>query len=102
MSGLPMQPCAELRQALEDGAQLVDVRTPREYAGGALPGAINLPVQYVTAAHRHLDPQRPVFVYCHSGQRSEMARMILATQGFADVQNLGSYGDYHPCWSAHC
>ncbi|MGB5258986.1 MAG: rhodanese-like domain-containing protein [Gammaproteobacteria bacterium] len=97
-----MQPCTELRQALDNGAQLVDVRTPQEYASGALPGAINLPVQYVAGAHRHLDPQRPVLVYCRSGQRSEMARMILASLGFADVLNLGSYGDYHPCWSAHC
>ncbi len=102
MSGTAMPACDELRQAVEDGAQLVDVRTPREYASGALPGAINLPVQYVAGAHTHLDPQRPVFVYCRSGSRSEMARMILTSLGFADVLNLGSYGDYRPCWSGHC
>ena len=99
MNDQTMQPCAGLRQALEDGAQLVDVRTPREFASGALPGAINLPVQYVAGAHVHLDPERPVIVYCRSGSRSEMARMILASLGFADVFNLGSYGDYRACWA---
>ena len=99
MKAAVMQPCDGLRQALEDGAQLVDVRTPREYASGALPGAINLPVQYVAVAHEHLDPERPVIVYCRSGSRSEMARMILASMGFAEVLNLGSYGDYRTCWA---
>jgi rhodanese-related sulfurtransferase len=99
MSALAMQPCDGLRQALEDGAQLVDVRTPQEYASGALPGAINLPVQYVAVAHENLDPERPVIVYCRSGSRSEMARMILASLGFAEVFNLGSYGDYRTCWA---
>mgnify|MGYP001551763332 FL=1 len=94
--------CNGLREALEQGAQLVDVRSPQEYASGALPGAINLPVQYVTGAHSHLDPERPVFVYCRSGSRSEMARMIFASIGFADVLNIGSYSDYVPCWSGHC
>ena len=99
MSALAMQPCDGLRQALEEGAQLVDVRTPQEYASGALPGAINLPVQYVAGAHEHLDAERPVIVYCRSGSRSEMARMILASMGFAEVFNLGSYGDYRTCWA---
>lgn len=99
MTGVSKRPCARLREALESGAQLVDVRTPQEYAGGALPGAINLPVQYVPAATRHLDPERPVIVYCRSGQRSEMARMILASMGFASVLNIGGYSDYHLCWA---
>jgi rhodanese-related sulfurtransferase len=97
MSGMKMQPCDGLRQALEDGAQLVDVRTPQEYATGALPGAINLPVQRVAGARGMLDPERPVIVYCRSGQRSEMARMILASMGFPDVFNIGGYADYRQC-----
>ena len=94
---MSMQHCDGLRQALEDGAQLVDVRTPQEYASGALPGAINMPVQQVAGAHGMLDPERPVIVYCRSGQRSEMARMILASMGFMNVFNIGGYTDYRQC-----
>lgn len=97
MSDMTMQPCDGLRQALEDGAQLVDVRTPQEYASGALPGAINMPVQQVAGARGKLDPERPVIVYCRSGQRSEMARMILASMGFPNVFNIGGYTDYSHC-----
>ena len=97
MSGRTIQPCDGLRQAMEDGAQLVDVRTPQEFAGGALPGAINMPVQQVAAARGVLDPERPVIVYCRSGQRSEMARMILASMGFPNVFNIGGYANYSHC-----
>ncbi|RLA03336.1 MAG: hypothetical protein DRQ45_03115, partial [Gammaproteobacteria bacterium] len=37
--------CEEARQLVADGAHLVDVRTPREYARDALPGAVNVPLQ---------------------------------------------------------
>jgi rhodanese-related sulfurtransferase len=93
--------CARIRQALESGAQLVDVRTPQEYACGALPGAVNLPLQWVAGAHEHLDQERPVIVYCRSGQRSEMARMILASIGFSNVWNIGGYGEHQPCLAAN-
>ena len=89
--------CTRIRQALECGAQLVDVRTPQEFACGALTGAVNLPLQWVAGAHQYLDRERPVIVYCRSGQRSEMARMILASIGFADVWNIGGYGEHQPC-----
>ena len=97
----PTISCSKARLMIRQGAQLVDVRTPQEYACGALPGAVNLPLQWVAGAHEHLDQERPVIVYCRSGQRSEMARMILASIGFSNVWNIGGYGEHQPCLAAN-
>lgn len=70
--------------------QLIDVRTPKEYAEGYLPGAIlidikdaNFETQILT-----LDKSRPVFVYCRSGKRSLQAAGIFEKQQFKTVYNL--------------
>jgi rhodanese-related sulfurtransferase len=55
----------EVRRLVEDGAQLVDVLPPNEYAEDHLPGALNLPLRRIeTDARDALDPARPVVVYC--------------------------------------
>jgi len=56
----------EVKQLLEQGAQLVDVLGDDEFARDHLPGAINIPLKRLdekTAAA--LDRQRPVLVYCN-------------------------------------
>ncbi|MDH5301656.1 MAG: rhodanese-like domain-containing protein [Gammaproteobacteria bacterium] len=79
----------------EAGAQLVDVRNPAEYASGAAPGAINIPVSHIPhLATTHLDESKPVVVYCLSGGRSEQARMILQAMGFRDVYNAGGVKNF--------
>lgn len=55
----------ELRRLAAEGAQLVEVLPPAEYAELHLPGAINLPLKELNAdSARRLDPARPVIVYC--------------------------------------
>jgi len=74
----------------QPGVQLVDVRTPDEYAGGHLEGAVNIDVRdssFVRKAIQRLDASRPVLVYCRSGRRSADAAGQLAAKGF-DVTNL--------------
>ena len=70
--------------------QLIDVRTPAEYANGHLPGAILIDVKEATFVSliKELDNSRPVFVYCRSGRRSLEAAKILEKQGFKIVYNL--------------
>lgn len=69
---------------------VLDVRTPGEFAEGHLAGAVLLPVQQLQgrlgelAAHR----DEPVFVYCHSGNRSTVAAKLLVDAGFTNVTNL--------------
>lgn len=80
----------ELDAALDQGAILVDVRTPTEYAAGAIRGAINLPLDEIRARHRELDG-RPIVVHCQVGQRGHTAARLLAQLGH-DVRNLdGGY-----------
>ncbi len=75
----------------EDGTvQLLDVRTPTEYAEGRIPGAINIDWKadgFLEAAQSALDPARPVLVYCRSGRRSAEAAGVLTKAGFR-VSNL--------------
>ena len=70
--------------------QLVDVRTPAEYAEDRLPGAILINVREATfdSQIQQLDKSRPVFVYCRSGKRSLQAAKVLEKNHFKVVYNL--------------
>lgn len=89
--------CPEARQMINQGAQLVDVRSPDECARGSVPGAKNIPVQVLGSYLGQLDPTRPVIVYCASGGRSAMATSMLKSAGFSDVRDLGSINNYYNC-----
>ena len=57
-----------LNRLLSEGAQLVDVMPPEEYAEEHLPGAINIPLKTLDAESAgQLDRARPVVVYCYDG-----------------------------------
>ncbi|MET7581690.1 rhodanese-like domain-containing protein [Streptomyces microflavus] len=60
---------------------VIDVRTPGEYAGGHLPGSLNVPldrIQRALADIRHAADRGDVLIVCASGARSENACRILA------------------------
>lgn len=79
---------ADYRRGLDPGgALLVDVRSPGEFAAGALPGARNLPVDELRGRLGELPRDRPLLVYCRSGQRSYYAARILEQEGF-QVESL--------------
>ena len=70
----------------QDGSvQLLDVRTPQEYAEGHIPGAINidwLAEGFLEGSLATLDPARPVMIYCRRGRRSAEAATVLRENGF--------------------
>lgn len=68
--------------------QLIDVRTPGEFAAGTLKGAINIPVDDLRNRTTELDPSRSIVVFCAVGQRGFLAERILRQKGFKNVQNL--------------
>lgn len=71
-------------------AQIVDVRTAGEVAGGIIPGAINIDYSrddFQTKIEA-LDKKRPVFIYCLSGGRSGHALEDMQAMGFSTVYNL--------------
>jgi rhodanese-related sulfurtransferase len=83
---------AEARKLVAEGAQLVDVRSPGEFAGGSVPGAKNIPVDQLGGRLAELDAKKTVIVFCRSGARSASAAQLLAQRGFADVKDLGTVG----------
>jgi len=82
-----------LAAALDDGAVLVDVRSPAEHAAGAIPGAVNVPLDELRTRHGEL-PDGPVVVHCQVGQRGHTAARLLTQLGY-DVRNLdGGYATW--------
>lgn len=82
-------PAAVVAEKLAAGATVVDVRSEAEFRGGGYRGAINLPLQVLSAKLDRIPRNRPVVVYCASGARSAMAVRILKKAGYADVSNAG-------------
>jgi len=78
------------RQLVDDGALLLDVRTPQEFGETHLPGALNIPLQELETRYAELPRDRTLVLYCRSGNRSSMARRFLQTQGFDEVHDLGA------------
>lgn len=82
---------SEARRLVADGARLVDVRTPGEFAAGHLPGAVNIPVQELDRRMAELDAKdRPIVLYCRSGNRSGHAARMLEGAGYSQVHDLGA------------
>lgn len=82
---------ARLPELLRRGAVVVDVRGPEEYAAGARPGSLNIPLGALADRANELDASKPVIVCCASGTRSGMAVGILKSRGFREVVNAGSW-----------
>ncbi len=73
---------------------LIDVRTPAEYAQGAIPGAINLEIDQLRQRLAEIPSGKPVVAYCQVGFRGYLATRILLQAGF-DAANLsGGYTTY--------
>ena len=73
---------------------LVDVRTPKEFAAGHIPGATNIPVDELRERLREITRDREVIAYCQVGMRGYLATRVLKQSGF-DVRNLsGGYKSY--------
>ncbi len=70
---------------------LVDVRTPLEFQGGSVVGAINIPMNEVVARIDELKKMEPLVVFCRSGNRSEQVMHYLRNQGVSEVWNGGSW-----------
>ena len=80
----------ELADAVAAGATVVDVRTPEEFAKGAIPGSVNFPIDDLRERHTEL-PEGPLVVTCAVGQRGNTATRLLAQLGH-EVSNLdGGY-----------
>lgn len=70
--------------------QIVDVRTPEEFAEGYISGAVNCDWNDTSFANsiKGLNPFNPVLVYCRSGKRSSEAAEYFRKNGFSQVYEL--------------
>lgn len=74
-----MEHTITLGQAREQaqGSQWVDVRSASEYAGGHVPGAVNIPMEQIEARLADLDATRQIVLVCQSGTRARLAANML-------------------------
>jgi len=81
----------EARRLVADGAMLIDVRSPKEFANGHIPGAVNLPID---GFERHvgelLGENREMVLYCAAGVRCNKAAVLLQEAGSTGVHQLGT------------
>ena len=94
---LPDRDPALAHKLVANGAVLIDVRTPEEYAERHIDGAINIPVDALESRLAEVskgDTSKPVVVYCHSGNRAGRAKKILVEHSYSQVTNLGGIDDW--------
>lgn len=78
-----------LKEVLEDGnGTLVDVREFAEYAGERVPDARLMPLGDLDKRHLELDHEKPIYVMCRTGRRSQEAQKKLKALGFKNVINV--------------
>ena len=77
-----------LHEAIDD-VQLVDCREQYEFDAGRIPGALHIPLNDVMSGVGTdvLDLAKPVAVICRTGNRSELATMMLQARGY-DATNV--------------
>ena len=78
---------AQLKQARQDGATVVDVRNDDEYAAGHVSGAASLPLPEVEARMLELPKDQTVYLICQGGGRSGKAADLLGQAGY-DVRSV--------------
>lgn len=78
------------KSLLQQGATLVDVRSPNEFSKDPIAGAINLPLEEL---HQNLDAfkSKACLLFCNSGTRSHIAAEKLKNEGIGEIFNLGPY-----------
>lgn len=83
---------AELARRIEAGSAplVLDVRTPKEFAAGHIPGAVNIPYDQLAGRLEELPGKRDteIVVHCYSGKRAAVAEGVLRDAGYTRVRDL--------------
>lgn len=78
----------ELKDLDKRTITLIDVRTPDEFATGAIEGATNIPLDSLRSHLAKIPSDKPIVLYCGVGLRGYLASNILKLNGYKDVRNL--------------
>lgn len=68
--------------------QFIDVRTEEEYRGGHAVKAVHFPLDALEKDLSKLDKDKPVYVICQTGRRSQKGAEILQKAGFKNIYNI--------------
>ena len=82
---------SELSRLIQEGAVLIDVRSSEEFDEGSVPGAINIPIDLLPDNIGKIPTDKPIIVFCKSGNRAGKAKKILEENNITDVTNGGSW-----------
>jgi phage shock protein E len=86
-----MGPKVDTAALVANGAVIVDVRTPGEFASGHVKGSLNIPLDTLQSRLKELPADKPIITCCASGMRSGTAKSVLLNSGFKEVYNGGSW-----------
>ncbi len=84
-------PKVDFADLMNRKAQIIDVRSPGEYASGHITGSINIPLDSLGKHLSKIKKDSPVITCCASGARSASAKRLLISQGYAEVHNGGGW-----------
>ena len=69
-------------------AQLIDVREPKEFAGGHILGARNIPQSQMRQRYKEIRSDKPVYLYDQNGARSGRVALFLKKKGYTQLYQL--------------
>jgi|SRR5579863_2402159 len=81
----------DLKNIIEQGAFLVDVRTATEFERGHVKGSVNIPLDKIPTQLSQFRGRKNIIVFCLSGGRSGQAKSILERNGIHGVINGGTW-----------
>ncbi len=85
-------PVTRVRELVESGATIIDVREPHEFERSHLINAVNIPLSQLRQRMDEIPKDQPVYLHCRSSQRSYNALLALQGNGYDNVWNIsGSY-----------
>jgi rhodanese-related sulfurtransferase len=73
---------------------LIDVRDREDYAKGHIPGAINIPMDYIDGDQVFMKRERPLVFYCDRGSQSILAARKYMQAGYEVVNVVGGFAYY--------
>ena len=92
---MPVVTWRQISEADRTDTLLLDVRTREEFTFGAIPGAVNIPLDELRGRIDELPHDKDIYIYCAIGLRGYLALKILMGHGFNCVKNLsGGYKTY--------
>ncbi|MBS1599402.1 MAG: rhodanese-like domain-containing protein [Bacteroidetes bacterium] len=80
-----------LKELVQNGAQIIDVRSKGEFQSGHIRGSVNIPLQNLLDSISKIRKDKPVITCCASGMRSASAKNMLKSCGFTEVFNGGGW-----------